>query len=681
MATKRQQAADKNLTELHESIAAAVETMQTPQGWKAWLELSAVLPQYSLNNQLALLRQCQQRGIQPTSFASFRTWKEAGYPVRRGEASFRILGPVLGKKPHDRTTGARLSDDEAQSRPSSEVTWKRVPVAYKAVPTFEVSQTEAAGLTEIPEELRPQLPTGPAPEGLISRLTAFAADHGTPVEYRPLADLGGAHGFFQPDTGSNGRLIVVGDDLDEAAKAKTLIHEIAHMRLHTQPGATARHTAEIEAESTAYLVAARSGLDTSGYSFRYVGGWSGFDAESVRATAQRVIDAADEIITAIADETTDSEPTEDVTPAAAPSEQRSSAAAGIVEDRPAPPSFPELTEQASDLSARSDALADRARALVLECADLIRTADTDQARDRAVAQLHESVDQLIRAETAAYDARQTRSLLADFTPGLDRPVEAGVDERQAAGHSSEGSDRQVRRDPRITAVVESMIMQPHDNGPADQIAVSALIEDLVRGNITAEEMGAALTYDDSRQIRPSNLQAEWLEWVIDEFDPRVLYFRDTINQALSGLTPGDDLDERLAVARVLAVVSEDLHSVEKTVCAARGQEAPSRRVLIKDGFFDHVEQNLALPADERRPYRAPIPLRRITDDADTTQATALDTDNLSAVLSRHLDDAAIKDAAGRCATPGTDADAVGGEPDQGTGDHHIAEARDLQAQA
>ena len=224
-------------------------------------------------------------------------------------------------------------------------------------------------------------------------------------------------------------------------------------------------------------------------------------------------------------------------------------------------------------------------------------------------------------------------------------------------------------------------MQLPDDGPADQMAVSALIEDLVRGSITAEEMGAALTYDDSQRIRPSDLQAEWLEWVIDEFDPKAAYFRDTINQALSGLAPGDDLDERLAVTRVLAAVSEDLHSVEKTVCAARGQEAPSRPVLIEGGFFDHVEQNLTLPADERLPYRASIPLRRITSDADAAEATALNTDDLSAVLSRHLDDTAIKDAASRCATPGDDADAVAGEPAPGAGAHQAAEARDLQAQA
>lgn len=301
MATKdeRRQIAEKNLAALHENIAAAVETMQTPEGWKAWLDITASFPQYSLNNQLALLKQSVDRGTNPRAFASFRRWKEAGYPVRKGQQSFRVLGPVLKKRPHDKESGKPLTDGEADNRDSSTIVWKRVAVAFKAVPVFEISQTEAAELTQIPEELVPEKLTGLAPDGLIDRLTDYAASHGTPVEYQPLAQLGGANGYFRADRDGSNRRIVVGADLDEAARAKTLIHEIAHMRLHVDSQGMSRSTQEIEAESTAYVVAAQFGLDTRQYTFRYVGGWSGYDADAVRETAQRVIDISGEITDAV----------------------------------------------------------------------------------------------------------------------------------------------------------------------------------------------------------------------------------------------------------------------------------------------------------------------------------------------------------------------------------------------
>ena len=59
---------------------------------------------------------------------------------------------------------------------------------------------------------------------------------------------------------------------------KTLIHEIAHAKLHaidpdekTAPeDRKDRHTKEVEAESVAYTVCQRYGLETSDYSFGYI---------------------------------------------------------------------------------------------------------------------------------------------------------------------------------------------------------------------------------------------------------------------------------------------------------------------------------------------------------------------------------------------------------------------------
>ena len=62
-----------------------------------------------------------------------------------------------------------------------------------------------------------------------------------------------------------------------------------------------RGIVEVEAESTAYLVAAAHGLDTSRYSFAYLAGWAERADDPVaamRATAERVRTAASQILAA-----------------------------------------------------------------------------------------------------------------------------------------------------------------------------------------------------------------------------------------------------------------------------------------------------------------------------------------------------------------------------------------------
>ena len=70
--------------------------------------------------------------------------------------------------------------------------------------------------------------------------------------------------------------------MSEIQTIKTAIHEIAHAKLHAvTPGEKVapedkkdRRTKEVEAESIAYTVCQRYGIETSDYSFGYIAGWS-----------------------------------------------------------------------------------------------------------------------------------------------------------------------------------------------------------------------------------------------------------------------------------------------------------------------------------------------------------------------------------------------------------------------
>jgi hypothetical protein len=109
------------------------------------------------------------------------------------------------------------------------------------------------------------------------------------------AAIGGANG--QTDWGQ--RIVLVRSDMHEAAMVKTLIHEAAHVLLHTDPPGMylPRPLKEVEAESVAYVVASAHGMATGDYSFPYVASWAGeAGAKAVQATQLRVAKTSRQII-------------------------------------------------------------------------------------------------------------------------------------------------------------------------------------------------------------------------------------------------------------------------------------------------------------------------------------------------------------------------------------------------
>lgn len=98
--------------------------------------------------------------------------------------------------------------------------------------------------------------------------------------------------------------IVLNESNSDLQNLKTLVHELAHHKLHfsTENELKSRQTKEVEAESIAYMVCQHFGIDTSEYSFGYIAGWSsGKDVkelkgslEVIKGTASGMIKRIDE---------------------------------------------------------------------------------------------------------------------------------------------------------------------------------------------------------------------------------------------------------------------------------------------------------------------------------------------------------------------------------------------------
>lgn len=278
MTTKTQTRNDR-VAELHDQLEAAFDAMTTSDDWRRLLKVASTFHRYSLNNIMLILLQRPDA----TQVAGYKTWQELGRQVGKGETALRIFAPIMRKQVTDDVTGD-VTDD---------VTGERRLVGFKAVPVFDLSQTEGDPLPDIE---RPRLLDGEAPPGLWDALAAQVTDLGYDLT---RADCTPANGMTEWAT----RTVTVRPDVDDAQAAKTLAHELAHVRLHEPSAQAADHhrgRREVEAESVAYIVCQHYGLATVDYSLPYVAGWSGGDRDIVRDTAHRVTDCARAVLAGIA---------------------------------------------------------------------------------------------------------------------------------------------------------------------------------------------------------------------------------------------------------------------------------------------------------------------------------------------------------------------------------------------
>ncbi|WP_336251027.1 hypothetical protein [Stomatohabitans albus] len=112
-------------------------------------------------------------------------------------------------------------------------------------------------------------------------LNQLVLDHGYHLtrEERPGERAKGETNFTR-------KTVWIRPDLTGADYVRTMTHELAHMLLHSpesKRGNIARPVAEIEAESTSYMVCKSLGIDTDPAAFAYLANWSDGETDLVKA--------------------------------------------------------------------------------------------------------------------------------------------------------------------------------------------------------------------------------------------------------------------------------------------------------------------------------------------------------------------------------------------------------------
>ena len=276
---------DKLMAKLEQGLQSLFHSEQ----YEAYLKTMSKFHEYSVNNTILI---CMQRP-DASYVAGYQAWKKSfKRQVRRGERGIKILAPC----PYQVTIEQKKLDPQTQQLITEQVEITRA--AFKPVTVFDVSQTEGEPL--------PQLGVH-ALTGSVAHYAAFLealkAASPYPVVFERITT--GAKGYCSYSKGQ----IAICEGMSQAQTVKTVIHEIAHAKLHaptvedagaSQGSCPDRHTQEVEAESVAYVVCQHFGIDTSEYSFGYVATWSsGRDARELKASLETIRQTASTLISDI----------------------------------------------------------------------------------------------------------------------------------------------------------------------------------------------------------------------------------------------------------------------------------------------------------------------------------------------------------------------------------------------
>ena len=284
----------QRVQELTDKLEQGLQDLFNSDSYRNYLSTMSKFHNYSFNNTLLIAMQKPDA----TLVAGYKAWqKNFERHVNKGEKAIRILAPAPYKIKEERdkidpvTQELLLDKDGNPQKEEVEIT---IP-AFRAVSVFDVAQTDGKPIPELAaKELLSDV------EGYQDMIRAVEAISPVPIELEEIA--GDSKGYYDREA----KRIAVQENMSESQTLKTMIHEVAHSKLHSkeveqdEQKRKDRNTKEVEAESVAYTVCQHFGIDTSDYSFGYIAGWSsGRDTKELRSSMDTIRRTASELITGI----------------------------------------------------------------------------------------------------------------------------------------------------------------------------------------------------------------------------------------------------------------------------------------------------------------------------------------------------------------------------------------------
>ena len=222
--------------------------------YKEYLATMSKLHHYSARNCILIER--QHPGAEMV--ASYNSWKKNfNRQVKKGEKGIMILAPYKRSVEVDVP-----GKTDANGNPVKEM---RDFISFRPVYVFASDQTEGDPLPELIHRLDFEV------DGYEKIKEALIKISKCPIIFEPMKEGDSINGFFNPMKNE----IHIREGMSEAQTVKTILHESAHSLIHPATlSDKSRNEKEVEAESTAFVVASFLGIDTSDYSVGYISSWA-----------------------------------------------------------------------------------------------------------------------------------------------------------------------------------------------------------------------------------------------------------------------------------------------------------------------------------------------------------------------------------------------------------------------
>ena len=268
-----------------ERIEEGLATINTNEDWLQYLCFQSKFYNYSFGNTILIYSQNPEASY----VKGYKAWNQLGRYVKKGAKGLAILAPCFKKTEVFKEPENKSEYHDAEG----EKEIKKVISGFHVTYVYDIADTDGSD-EYLPVLVKGLVGNSEAEKEIYERLLVFISAEHTVTEVTGTA----SKGSYNLDTG----VICVRGDLDYLQRIKTLLHEYAHaidFKLHPEPDVS-RNRRELIAESVAFVVSMRLGLDTSSYSMSYIKSWLK-DAEELKIIADTVQKVSARIINNLAE--------------------------------------------------------------------------------------------------------------------------------------------------------------------------------------------------------------------------------------------------------------------------------------------------------------------------------------------------------------------------------------------
>lgn len=271
----------EEINEVIEKMDKAIEGHFTsPEQMKEYLSFMSKFHQYSPRN--TSLIQSQFSGAK--AVGSFKFWRDKEFTVNKGEKGIQILVPNKTTPRFKDESGKwksirSASEDQRKKIESGQLEEQKSRLYFNFGHVFDVSQTNAKA-EDLPEIFPNKWMEGEVGsyQAVMDSLNSIAHEMDVSVG-SPFGELGSAKGaFYYGVEATNKGHIGLNPRNSELQNVKTMIHELAHAKLHHKEHENYHKLSdaekEFQAEMVAYSTASYFGIDTSDYSLGYLANWT-----------------------------------------------------------------------------------------------------------------------------------------------------------------------------------------------------------------------------------------------------------------------------------------------------------------------------------------------------------------------------------------------------------------------